>query len=154
MKKEHLHPPPPAADKKKAGMSKAEAFDCMDQFHDQACKGPDAHRDDEHLEEELKRMTCEKLTYALCAAERQLREAAAEVKRGVASTCPMPFAAQHKLDHKKMVYRQLHVRCGTWGMQQNGFPITDLLRARLQEAATSYCNRIVQDEDGEFDDMD
>ena len=153
MNKKHLHPPPPAADKTKAGMSKDEAFDCMDQFHEQADKGPDAHRADEHLEEELKRMACEKLTCALFAAERQLREAASEVKRGVASTCPLPFAAQHKLDHKKMVYRQLHVRCGTWGMEQTGYPNTDLLRARLQEAANFYCNRIVEDEQGEAEDM-
>jgi len=154
MNKTHLHPPPPAAGKTKAGMSKDEVFECMDQFHAQADKGPDAHRADEHLEEELKRMNCEKLTYSLCAAERQLRAAVSEVKRGVASTCTLPFAAKYKLNEKKLVYRQVHVRCGTWGMRQNGFPITELLRARLQAAAAVYMDRIVEDEEGEAEDIE
>ena len=153
LNKTHLHPPPPAAGETKAGMSIDEAFECcMDQFHAQADKGPDAHRDDEYLEEELKKMKCEKLTHALSAAERHLREAVSEVKLGVASTCTLRISAKYNLNDKKLVYRQVHVRCGTWGLRQNGFEITELLRTRLQAAAYVYMERIVEDEEGS--DMD
>ena len=151
LNKTHLHPPPPAAGETKAGMSIDEAFECcMDQFHAQADKGPDAHRDDEYLEEELKKMKCEKLTHALSAAERHLREAVSEVFS--ADTCKLLTSAKHNLNEKKLIYRQVHVRCGTWGLRQNGYEPTELLRTRLQAAATVHMERIVEDEEGS--DMD
>jgi len=151
LNKTHLHPPPPAAGETKAGMSIDEAFECcMDQFHAQADKGPDAHRDDEYLEEELKKMKCEKLTHSLSAAERHLREAVSEVFS--ADTCKLLTSAKHNLNEKKLIYRQVHVRCGTWGLRQNGYEPTELLRTRLQAAATVHMERIVEDEEGS--DMD
>jgi len=151
LNKTHLHPPPPAAGETKAGMSIDEAFECcMDQFHAQADKGPDAHRDDEYLEEELKRMKCEKLTHSLSAAERHLREAVSEVFS--AGTCKLRTSAKHNLTEKKLIYRQVHVRCGTWGLRQNGYETTQLLRTKLQAAALVYMEGIVEDEEGS--DMD
>ena len=153
MNKTPLQPPPPTAGKTKAGLSIDEVFECcMDQFHAQADTGPDAHRDDEHLEEELKRMKCERLTYSLCAAERHLREAVSEVKLGLASTCTLRTSAKYNLTEKKLVYRQVHTRCGTWGLRQNGFEITEPLRTRLKAAAFVTMERIVNDEEGS--DMD
>ena len=151
LNKTHLHPPPPAAGETKAGMSIDEAFECcMDQFHAQADKGPDAHRDDEYLEEELKRMKCEKLTHSLSAAERHLREAVSEVFS--ADTCKLLTSAKHNLNEKKLIYRQVHVRCGTWGLLQNGYETTEILRTKLQSAALVYMTGIVDDAEGS--DMD
>ena len=151
MNKTHLHPPPPAAGETKAGMSIDEAFECcMDQFHAQADKGPDAHRDDEYLEEELKRMKCEKLTHSLSAAERHLREAVSEVFS--ARTCKLRTSAKHNLTEKKLIYRQVHVRCGTWGLRQNGYETTQPIRTKLQSAALVYMTGIVDDAEGS--DMD